>query len=236
MAFDPPLICSRQYIMDMSIAINYFGSAIGFIVSLYIADNRGRKIGTIIFWIIAAFGSFFASIFGFNIGLTVFGFALAGFGANSAINIVFCIMNDHSLGKFREYTMAALNPFYGIGGSVLVAMTYISVNFRIMMICMGVPILASCFYLFFIFDPPLFLYEKNKLRTINVLNKIARINKKPFITEDMLEDKKVEIRSSRIYGVKDLFMFKSLRLNAICSGIILFFVQISYYGSNLILS
>lgn len=146
----------------MSIAFVYAGSAIGFLISLYVADNKGRKLGAVIFWLLAAVGAFISTIFGFNIGASVFGFALSGFGANSAINIVICMMNDHSLGKFREYTMAALNPFYGVGGIVLVAMVYISPHFRIIMLCIGVPIFISCAYLYFIFDPPLFIYEKNK--------------------------------------------------------------------------
>ncbi|EAR96527.1 MFS transporter (macronuclear) [Tetrahymena thermophila SB210] len=236
MAFDPPLICGRQYIADMSVAFCYAGSAIGFIVSLYIADNKGRKIGTIIFWILAAVGAYISTIFGFNIGASVFGFALSQFGANSAINIVFCIMNDHSLGKFREYTMAALNPFYGVGGCVLVLMAVITPKFRLIMLCIAVPITISCIYLFFFYDPPLFLYEKNKQQAIDVLNKIAKINNRPTVQYDEVEDKEVQIKSSRIYGLKDLFKYRSLRYNAICSGLILFFVQISYYGSNLILS
>lgn len=224
MSFDPPLICDRQYIADLSIALNYAGSALGFIVSLYIADNKGRKLGTVIFWILAAVGAFISCIFGKNIGASVFGFALSGFGANSAINIVFCIMNDHSLGKFREYSMAALNPFYGVGGCVLVIMMYISPNFRILMLCIGLPIIISCSYLFFIYDPPLFLYEKNKKATVDVLNKIAKINKRQPVTIDELEDKEVEIKKSRIYGLRDLFVYRSLRYNSICSGLVLFFV------------
>lgn len=133
-------------------------------------------------------------------------------------------MNDHSLGKFREYTMAALNPFYGVGGCVLVVMMYISPNFRIIMLCIGLPIIVSCLYLFFIYDPPLFLYEKDKKVTIEILNKIAKINKRSPVDIDELEDKEVEIKKSRIYGVRDLFAYRSLRYNAICSGLVLFFV------------
>lgn len=176
----------------MSIAINYAGSAIGFVVSLYVADNKGRKLGTIIFWVLAALGCFIAAIFGFNIGASVFGFALSGFGANSAINIVICMMNDHSLGKFREYTMASLNAFYGVGGIILVLMVEISPHFRWIMVCIGLPIIVSCLYTFFIVEPPLFIYEKSKEAAIRVLNYIAKINRRPKVAIEELEDKPVQ--------------------------------------------
>ncbi|KAL4456076.1 hypothetical protein ABPG74_014037 [Tetrahymena malaccensis] len=236
MSFDPPFLCERQYIADLQIAINYAGSALGFIASLYIADNIGRKFATILFWILAGVGALISSIFSDDLILSVFGFALSQFGANSTINIVFCMMNDHSLGKFRQYSMAAISPFYGLGGSLLVLLNYISADYKVMMFFIGVPIMVSCLYLQKIYDPPLFLYEKDKLKTVEVLNYIALINKRDTITKEQLQDKQIEINKKRIYGIRDLFVFPSLRLNSIFSGLVLFFIQISYYGSNMTLS
>ncbi|EAR96526.1 MFS transporter (macronuclear) [Tetrahymena thermophila SB210] len=236
MQFNPPLLCDRQYIADLLIAINYAGSALGFIASLYIADNIGRKFATVLFWILAGVGALVSSIFSDDIVLSVFGFALSQFGANSTINIIFCMINDHSLGKFRQYTMAAISPFYGLGGSLLVLFKFISEDYKVMMLFIGIPILISCLYLQKIQDPPLFLYEKDKLKTVEVLNYIAQINKRDTITKEQLQDKQIEVNKNRIYGIRDLFVFPSLRLNSIFSGLILFFIQISYYGSNLTLS
>ncbi|KAL4504574.1 hypothetical protein ABPG72_010020 [Tetrahymena utriculariae] len=236
MSFDPPFLCDRQYIADLQIAINYAGSALGFIASLYIADNIGRKFATALFWILAGVGTLISSIFSDDILLSVFGFALSQFGANSTINIVFCIMNDHSLGKFRQYSMAAISPFYGLGGSLLVLFNLISADYKVMMFLIGALIMISCLYLQKIQDPPLFIYEKDKLKTVEVLNYIAHINKRVTITKEQLQDKHVEVNKKRIYGIRDLFVFPTLRLNSIFSGLVLFFIQISYYGSNLTLS
>jgi MFS transporter, OCT family, solute carrier family 22 (organic cation transporter), member 4/5 len=98
--------------------------------------------------------------------MTVIGFTLSGLGASSATNTIFVMMNDHSLGKFREYTMAGVNLIYSAGGCLLVLIYIISPHFRIIMLCIGLPILLSCVCFFWTYESPLFLYEKSKEKAV----------------------------------------------------------------------
>ncbi|KAL4481966.1 hypothetical protein ABPG74_008055 [Tetrahymena malaccensis] len=236
--FDPPLICSRQWIADTVAALNYGGSIIGFIISIYISDNKGRKIASIVFWLIGAVGCAFIGIFSHNIWLSTLGFSLANAGVNPTITIHFCFINEHSDGNFREYTSASLNIFYSIGSFYLVIAYVLSTSWsQIIVYWIGIPMFVSLFYYYFIYEPPLFLYEKNKIKAVESLNKIAKFNKRPEIQAENLKEREIEQnQNQRIYGVFDLVKFKSIRLTTLCTSIVFFITQISYYGTNFTLS
>lgn len=68
-----------------------------------IADNKGRTLAWALSWGICTVGCIIMSC-SFDYYSMLIGYFLAGFGANPAITLHYSFLNEHSLGKLREYT------------------------------------------------------------------------------------------------------------------------------------
>lgn len=105
---------------------------------------------------------------------------------------------------------------------------------------------SANFMLVYLIESPMFLLKKNFLLMIESLNQIAKINKRPPISEEdedtidlrLMEEKEEEEEEAE--GVKetssnilDLFKYKSLRWISISSGMIFLGIQTIYYSTSL---
>ncbi|KAL4456192.1 hypothetical protein ABPG74_014153 [Tetrahymena malaccensis] len=241
MQFDPPLICERQVIADSIIAITYSGSIAGFIISSYISDNKGRKFASLIFWIFAGIGSLLSGVLLQSPWLVAAGLFISTFGVNPVITYVFCFINEHSDGNFREYSLALLNALFAIGAIYLAITQYITDNWiHLQIYFIAIPIIVSNLFYYYIQEPPIFLFQQDKKKAINILNHIAKINKKPQIKEEDLKEEPTSAEQidqpkskSQSSGYLDLFKSKSILITTICCSLILFVIQFHLYGTNL---
>ncbi|EAR96397.2 MFS transporter (macronuclear) [Tetrahymena thermophila SB210] len=245
MQFDPPLICERQVIADSIIAITYSGSIAGFIISSYISDNKGRKFASLIFWIFAGIGSLLSGVLIQSPWLVAAGLFVSTFGVNPVITYVFCFINEHSDGKFREYSLALLNALFAIGAIYLAITQYITDNWiHLQIYFIAIPIIVSNLFYYYIQEPPIFLFQQDKKKAINILNHIAKINKKPQIKEEDLKEEPTsaeqidqpQSKTTHTYGYLDLFKSKSILITTLCCSLILFIIQFHLYGTNLTFS
>ena len=69
LAFDSPLICSREEISNVLQSVVYVGSLIGFFIFSFVADNYGRKIGLGISWFMAFLGALMIGVPGSRGGM-----------------------------------------------------------------------------------------------------------------------------------------------------------------------
>ena len=79
------------------------GSLVGFTIFPMISDNKGPRLAQISSWLTCFFGCVLMAIAN-NYFFVVVGYFFAGFGVNPAITLSFTFINDHSTGKFREFT------------------------------------------------------------------------------------------------------------------------------------
>jgi len=81
-----------------------------------------------------------------------------------------------------------------------------------------------------------FIYLKNKKQALEILNNIAKINKKAVLPDDALEerdDQHVKQRlDNRKYTIVDLFKYKSLRVPTLILIFAHFFVELFYWGTG----
>ena len=77
---------------------------------------------------------------------------------------------------------------------------------------------------------------KNKKQALEILNNIAKINKKAVLPDDALEerdDQHVKQRlDNRKYTIVDLFKYKSLRVPTLILIFAHFFVELFYWGTG----
>ena len=71
---------------------------------------------------------------------------------------------------------------------------------------------------------------------MEILNGIAKINKKPLLPDDALEERDDEHIKKRLdnrkYTIMDLFKFKSLRVPTLILIFAHFFVELFYWGTG----
>jgi MFS family permease len=79
------------------------GSFIGFFIFPMISDNKGPRLALIGSWATCVVGCLLMGVAN-NYYLITIGYLLAGIGVNPAITLHYTFINDHSTGKFREFT------------------------------------------------------------------------------------------------------------------------------------
>jgi len=89
------LYCDDEYKFRVVESLPYIGSFLGFFVFSWIADNKGRKIGLGISWLLTSIGIF---VFGManSYWMLALGSFIGGFGVNPAITIHYSFINEHS--------------------------------------------------------------------------------------------------------------------------------------------
>lgn len=80
------------------------------------------------------------------------------------------------------------------------------------------------------------MYLKNKKKALEILNEIAKINKKPLLDQDALEERDDEHIKKRLdqkkYTIIDLFRYKSICVPTIILIVAHFFVEMFYWGTG----
>lgn len=80
------------------------------------------------------------------------------------------------------------------------------------------------------------MYLKNKKKALEILNEIAKINKKPVLDQDALEERDDEHIKKRLdqkkYTIIDLFRYKSICVPTIILIVAHFFVEMFYWGTG----
>ena len=97
------LYCEDDYKNSVISSMGALGSFMGFIIFPMISDNKGPRLALIGSWFTCILGCILMAIAN-NYYFILIGYFLAGFGVNPAITLHFTFMNDHSTGKFREFT------------------------------------------------------------------------------------------------------------------------------------
>ena len=97
------LYCEDDYKNTIISSMTAFGSLVGFTIFPMISDNKGPRLAQISSWLTCFFGCVLMAIAN-NYFFVVVGYFFAGFGVNPAITLSFTFINDHSTGKFREFT------------------------------------------------------------------------------------------------------------------------------------
>jgi len=120
------------------------------------------------------------------------GFFLAGFGANPAITLHYSFINEFSCnflnfiqifkieGKFREYISIGIQVFYGIAEILLVPIAYAYPHWRgLALYVFAIPMVIVNLGIFLVYESPKFAFERDAGEGMDILNKIAKINKNP---------------------------------------------------------
>lgn len=162
----------------------FFGALIGFFVIPNIADNSGRKGALRLAWIVGVI----------SVGLTMiadspqvvaFGLFFIGFGTNPAITLAFSFINEQSLGKSRQRFGVGVQLGLAVGESTIALIFLSELSWRaIMLILLVLFVLAYIPLELCLKETPMYLIEKSPALTHALLNQIAKINGKDFITEE----------------------------------------------------
>lgn len=157
----------------------FIGSLIGFFIIPFIADNLGRKIAIQISWVICTLGVFLLVIAN-SVALIGIGYFLAGLGSNPAITLCFSFINEQCLYKSRQRYGVFVQIFLALGESTIALMFIPKGEWGwrwVMGVLLAMVIIVNGF-LFYLLETPKFLFNKNKQKTLLVLNQIATRNKK----------------------------------------------------------
>ena len=230
-AFDDFMICDQDYLSNLLISIFYFGCLIGFFIIPTVADNFGRKIGMLISWGIFGVGVLVLA-FSFHPGLIGIGEFLAGFGSNPAIILCYSFINEQFLRKSRQIYGVGIQVFFAVGMCITGLLFIPDLTWRYVLYLLLGLILVSFISLFYLLETPKFLMIREKEKTLEVLNTMARRNKKDEITIDDIKDISVESKEDGASAL-DLCRYKSLRSKTIVSGITLFGILAIYYSTLL---
>lgn len=224
------MVCSNEYIRSILQSIIALGSFIGFFVFPYYADNKGRKITMMVAWGFFTVGVALAALAN---GPWMAGIAqiIMGFGGNAAITLDFSFINEQCNGKVRQYFSIGVQMFFALAECLVGYVLFWMHDWRkTVYIMLGVSVLVFISH-FFLIETPKYMIAKDIPKTVEIFNKIAKINGKEQVTYDEVLEvfEKEEVVSGGSNNILMLFKFPSLRIKALSMGLLFLGLQIIYY-------
>lgn len=184
--WNPFMLCDYSYIKSLLQALIPVGSLFGFFLFPYFADNKGRKSSLCVSWGCFTVGLLILALANGPIMVGI-GQFLVGFGGNPAITLDFSFINEQSLGKSRQYFSIGVQIFFAIAESLLGYVLYWLADWRISIyILLGVAVGVN-FLHYFLLETPKFMISRDVPKTLEIFNRIARVNGRQELTmEDIL--------------------------------------------------
>lgn len=178
--WEPFMVC-ESYVKSILQSLISIGSFFGFFVFPYYADNYGRKITLSIAW-----GFFTAGVLILTLAngpiMVGIGEFLIGFGGNPAITLDFSFINEQSLGKSRQYFSIGVQITFAVAESLLGYVLFWIDNWRISLyIILGISVAINFLHLFLI-ETPKYMISRDIPKTVDIFNRIAKINNRPELT------------------------------------------------------
>ena len=126
----------------------------------------------------------------------------------------------------------AIQIFIALGECIIALLFLPDITWRYVFgILLGF-VLITFVSLFYLLETPKFCFSRDKVKTLQILNKIAKRNKKERI--ELLELEEISVESEETgASIIDLFRYASLRMITIASGIIFLGIQAIYYSTLL---
>jgi MFS family permease len=216
------MVCGNEYIKSTLQSIIALGSCIGFFVFPYFADNKGRKMTMIVAWICFTIGTLLTALANGYV-MAGFGQFMMGFGGNAAITLDFSFINEQCAGRMRQYFSIA----ECLVGYVLFWLQDWRVSVYIML---GVAVLVNFLHIFLL-ETPKYMLSRDLNETVNLFNRIAKINGREQVTYDeVLEvSEEQEVVANDTNNLLILFKYKSLRDKTLACGLLFLGLQIIYY-------
>ena len=179
------MICQYDYYRPILTSLTYLGSLIGFFIIPHIADNWGRKPALRISWSFFVLGALCLCLCD-SPNMTGLGFFFSGFGSNPAVTLSYSLINEQCIGRRRQYYLVAVQILFAVGECVIGLLFLPGYSWRYVFYLMFGCVLMLLFFSNYVLESPKFLISKSKKKTLDVLNKIATINKrKPLLLEDV---------------------------------------------------
>ena len=186
MAYEWPeywMVCSNEYIKSILQSLIALGSCIGFFIFPYYADNKGRKITMVVAWGFFTVGVVFTALAN-GPWMAGIGQFLMGFGGNAAITLDFSFINEQCSGKARQYFSIGVQMFFAISECLVGYVLYWMQNWRYTVyIMLGATVLVNISH-YFLIETPKYMMSKDLPKTVELFNRIAKINKRPEVTYD----------------------------------------------------
>jgi OCT family organic cation transporter-like MFS transporter 4/5 len=170
-------MCQYDYIVTILESLVYIGSLIGFFLFPYLADNWGRKKAMHISWACCTLGVVLLATAS-EVSMVAIGQFLAGFGGNPAITLDYSFINEQSLGKSRQYFSVGIQISLAIAEALLGPVFYGIPNWRTVAYILLAPVAVVNILLFYLEESPKFMISKDSALTLQILNNIAKKNKK----------------------------------------------------------
>lgn len=88
--------------------------------------------------------------------------ALAGFAINTVLAVTKTLINEQTIGRFREYSLATLSTSFGIGELIFVLAAYHIQDWRsLCLLLFLIPTILLSAAMSFLYESPSYLYERD---------------------------------------------------------------------------
>lgn len=149
----------------------------GFLAIPFVADNWGRRKAIRASWGLFAFGILFICI-GNSYILIGFGQFLLGFGCNPAITLCYSFLNEQVVGRKRQSYGVIILICLAVGECAIAFLFVPQYDWRTVSYILFIMAVGTWLALNYLLESPKFLQFKSEEETKQVLNKMAKINKK----------------------------------------------------------
>ncbi|KRX00990.1 Major facilitator superfamily domain, general substrate transporter [Pseudocohnilembus persalinus] len=226
------LVCNYAYLRYVLVGISFLFTILGLLFFGYNGDNFGRKQSLMTCWKIFTIGFLifpFMQVF----PLFLIGYCLCSFSCYPAIVLQITLLNEQTTGKTRQRFGAGIWFMISFGQFIFVILAYLLPNWRYLAVLTGsVPVLCINWVIKVYFESARFYYPTNKLKAIQILNKIATVNNKPLLQVNLEESTWVENWQIEKISVLELFKYPSLKKIIIPGYFMMLGLYFLYYGSE----
>eukprot|EP01016_Furgasonia_blochmanni_P010706 TRINITY_DN1458_c0_g1_i11.p1 TRINITY_DN1458_c0_g1~~TRINITY_DN1458_c0_g1_i11.p1 ORF type:complete len:614 (-),score=58.13 TRINITY_DN1458_c0_g1_i11:63-1904(-) len=179
----------RRDLKDLQASVYFFTGCIGSLFFSFLADSFGRRISTLLGYVIMAislaFGAVFLNFPSYFLALSAVGFAVAGY-----TNITFVLISEPSSDDFRKFISSFILVVWAVGeGFCVLAAYYITDAHWFLLLCMAIPMLMTSVLFYWVYESPKFLLTKKKFEDLlELMDKISIINKKELPDYQLSEE------------------------------------------------